>query len=839
MRPRHNLPLPPNALLGREREVAAVRALLQEPATRLLTLTGIGGVGKTRLALAAGTDLVDAHDHGVWLVELAQLADPVLVPCAVAAVLGVHEEPNQPLVEALIAYLKEKRLLLVIDNCEHLLTACADLASALLRTCAGLRIMATSREHLGVSRERVHHVPPLRAPDPRRATSPAMLSRYTAVQLFVARAQARQPAFALEAGNAPAVVTICQRLDGIPLAIELAAARVSSLPVSTIAERLDERFGLLTLGPRDALPRQQTLRATMEWSWNLLTDQEQILLRRLAVFAGGWTLAAAEVVCAGDGIGRTAVLDLLDGLVSKSLVHVDRPGEDLMRYRLLETVRQYASERLAEAGELAALRERHLGWCMELARAAKPEMICGEHVTSLERLEHEHDNVRAALGWSLSDSVTAAQGLQLAGALWRFWYTRGYLDEGRAWLEMALTGDQGASAARAEALDGAGVLAFNQGEYERASSLHEESLLLRRSLADAGGIAASLNNLGNVASVRGEYESAVVLYKESLLMRRSLGDKRGVAASLNSLGIVADLRGEYTVAMELHEESLAQWRDLGDRQGIAKSLNNLGIVAKKLGDYRRAAGLYEEGLALQRALRDKYGVAASLNNLAIVAIKQSDYQQAAGLFEESLAIERELGDMKGTAVSLDGLGVAAYRAGDLRRAATLHEEALALCRALGDRHGVTSSLLNLGIVAFVQSEYERAATLLRESLLLGREIGARDLVAEALEGLSWVAAACERPRRAAQLGGAAAALRCDLGVPLKPEILSEHKRAMQTGLNVLGKAGFAAAWAEGRSLPCEDAAALAMERDAPPHQGSEEASAGNLGEVEPSPQPSQ
>jgi len=357
---RHNLPVPPNALVGREREVAAVRERVQEPALRLLTLTGAGGVGKTRLALAVAAELVDQYPGGVWLAELASLDDPALVPNAVAGILRLREESSRPPAATLVERLRDQQILLLIDNCEHLLEACADLASTLLRACPGVRILATSQEGLGVSGEQIYQVSPLGLPDPHHMSPPESAGSSEAVRLFVARAQALRREFALTEHNAPAVVTICERLGGIPLAIELAAARVGSLPVEGLAERLDERFGLLTLGLRDAPPRQRTLRATMDWSWELLGALEQTLLRRLSVFAGGWTLAAAEAVCSGVDVELPAVLELLNGFVNKSLLSLDATG----RYALLETVRQYAGERLAEAGEEATIRQQHLDWCV-------------------------------------------------------------------------------------------------------------------------------------------------------------------------------------------------------------------------------------------------------------------------------------------------------------------------------------------------------------------------------------------------------------------------------------------------------------------------------------------
>jgi predicted ATPase/transcriptional regulator with XRE-family HTH domain len=459
--PRSDLPVQPTSFIGREREQAEVVALLGR--VRLLTLTGSGGVGKTRLALVVAGDLVDQYPAGVWLVELAALAEPGLVPGTAAQILGVREEVGRPLTASIADHLKEKRLLLVLDNCEHLVAACAALASALLRTCPHLHILATSREALEVAGEHRYRVPSLPVPDLTHLPPPERLVESAAVALFLARAQERRADFALTAQNAQAVAQVCVRLDGIPLAMELAAARVDSLSVEGIAARLDNRFRLLTGGARDALPRQRTLRATLDWSYDLLSEPEQALLDRLAVFAGGWTLAAAEAVCVGEGVEGWEVLDLLGSLVNKSLVQTEEAGGEV-RYELLETVRQYGQERLAVAGGAAAVRDRHLAWCLALAEKAAPHLTGPEQGGWLTRLETEHDNLRAAL---VSARETGADelGLRLAAALSHFWYIRSYCSEGRGWLEAALA--RGGSAwptARARALNGAGNLARQQGD---------------------------------------------------------------------------------------------------------------------------------------------------------------------------------------------------------------------------------------------------------------------------------------------------------------------------------------------------------------------------------------
>ncbi len=559
----------------------------------------------------------------------------------------MREQPGQALTQTLAGYLADKCLLLVLDNCEHLVAACASLVGALLRACPQVSILATSREALNIAGEQVFPVPPLPLP-PERGTSET-ITQNESVRLFVERAQAQGGVFALSAGNAASVAQVCRRLDGIPLAIELAAARVRALPVEQIARRLDDRFRLLTGGARTALPRQQTLRALIDWSYDLLTEPERALLGRLSVFAGGWTLDAAEAVCAGDGINEWDVLDLLSRLVDKSLVMYDEPEEGVGRYRLLETLRQYGQEKLAHIGQAAALHERHQAWCLTLAEEAEPQLTGPEQAQWLSRLETEHDNLRAALTWHEKTPEAAENGLRLAGALWRFWIIRGYFSEGRQWLGRALASakpeaeGRTTSVFRAKAFNGAGNLADAQGDYGAARALYTESLEISRLLGNQQGIAASLYNLGIVADSQGDYGSARALHTESLKIRRLLGNQQDIAASLNNLGILASAQDDYGVARALHAESLEISRLLGNQRGIAVSLYNLGIVANAQGDYGAARALHAESLEIKRRLGDQWGIAYSLEGLAGVAHGQNQLSRAASLWGAASSLREAIG----------------------------------------------------------------------------------------------------------------------------------------------------------------------------------------------------
>jgi non-specific serine/threonine protein kinase len=583
-----HLPLVLTSFVGRERERAEVARLLAE--TRLLTLTGVGGVGKTRLALEAARAALADYPDGTWLVELAALVDPALVPHTIAVALGVVEHPGRPLNETLAAWLAGKRLLIVLDNCEHLLDVCASLADALLRVAPGLAILATSREPLRIAGETAWPAPPLTLPDLQTLPSLDDLPRSEAVRLFIDRATAARPDFRLTPENAVAVAQLCVRLDGLPLAIELAAARVRSLPPAELAARLGRRFQLLTGGSRAALPRHQTLRAALDWSYDLLAEDERRVLRRLSVFAGGATIAAAEAVCVGDGLAPADVLPLLLRLVERSLVLAE-PAGDEARYRLLETVRQYAGERLEEAGEETTTRDRHAAWGLALAEQAEPALHTAEQLLWQARLDAEHDNLRAALAWSLDQDREA--GLRLAGWPWPYWRGRRHYSEGRRWLERLLDRTRAPTRWRAKALLGVGQLAFEQGDSITAHARLDEGLALSRGLAEPRLVAWALRDLAHVHIDLGDLARARVEVEEGLTLCRTLGEPADLAATLITLGRIHKRDGTYQRARAVLDEGLALARLVGDRWLIGDALGWLGQVAWEQGDYQRARALGE------------------------------------------------------------------------------------------------------------------------------------------------------------------------------------------------------------------------------------------------------
>jgi len=574
---RSNLPAHRPPLIGRDEQAAAVGQRLMEAEAGLLTLIGAGGCGKTCLAVDVAGRLLDAFPDGVWLVELAALSDPALVDQVVAAVLGVREGVGQSLRDALLGFLRPRRLLLLLDNCEHLVDACARLTDVLLGFCAELRILATSREPLRTIREVTWRVPSLAAPDPQRVLRLDELAEYAAVHLFVTRAQAVRSSFELRSDNAAAVARVCAQLEGIPLALELAAARTRALAVEQIAARLEEDFGLLVGGNPTGPSRQRTLEATLDWSHDLLIETEQILFRRLSVFAGGFDLEAAEVVCGGDALVRADVLDALTRLVDKSLVVLEERSGDA-RYRLLEAIRQYARNRLAACGETATVLRRHAVHYQALAEQAEMELWGREQALWLGRLERDHDNLRAALGWLLEGAEDAEAGRRFAVALSRFWHTRGNLSEGRALLRRALATRVGeVTQGWVTALTWASSLAHHQGDLDEAEALGQQAVAAGRELGDPLFLGLALVTLGDELVRPGDVDQAVGTLDEGVAILRAAGDRAGPSLSigLGILGTALRLRGDLDRAAAALEEGLALSRLVGNSWAIGIALQDL------------------------------------------------------------------------------------------------------------------------------------------------------------------------------------------------------------------------------------------------------------------------
>ncbi|MCW5852329.1 MAG: tetratricopeptide repeat protein [Anaerolineae bacterium] len=895
--PAPNLPRPLTSLVGREAEIAAVQQLLQRDDVCLVTLIGPGGTGKTRLALAVAQALMadgrrkteddgrrteggrqkteDAirntqyairnTEHGVYFVNLVPIHDPNLVPSTIARTLGVKEQASQPLLDSLKDWLRDKQTLLLLDNFEQVIAA-APVIADLLAACPGLKALVTSREVLRISGEHEYFVPPLALPPPTKdgignrdyglpttdsrlpITDDALrITEYEAVTLFIQRARAVKPDFAVIEQNARAVVEICHRLDGLPLAIELAAARVKLFPPEALLARLDSRLGLLTGGPRDLPSRQQTLRGAIDWSYDLLTETEKKLFRRLAVFPGRRSLEAVTAVCADGDEGRMAedegpktkdqqvpssllgpsslvigpsvdlpssvlrlppamggppsILHGLASLVDKSLLRQVAGPDGEPRFAMLETIREYALERLRESGEEEAVRRALADYYLRLVEEAQRHFFGPQLGMWLERVEGELNNIRAVLEWSQSappltwgcgettppsprqrgepeaGEATAqrvAAGLEIAGLLWRFWTLRGHFGEGRAWLDGLLT----------------------KGAALPASARHY-----------------ALHTSGNLASDQGEYRRAQELYEECLTLSQELGNQLLVAHMHNNLGNIALIQGDFARARPLFERALAGYQALGQTWGAGMVLSNLGDLARLRGDVQRAGALLEESLRLAQQTQDEQRCAETLYNFGLLAHDQADFYTAQRRLEEALALYRGGGNKLGAALTLDALGTVARRQADFAAAVELHQQALALLRELGDRRGLAYALHGLGRVAQAQGDEGQAAAVYAESLALLFRLGDKGGMTMGLEGAARLAASHDQPYRAGGLFAAAAALREAMGFPVPPVDRSEYEATLARLRMAVGEPAFAQAWGEGQAMTIWQAVNLALERE--------------------------
>jgi predicted ATPase/DNA-binding SARP family transcriptional activator len=729
-----NLPIPLSTFVGRTRETAEVKQLLtgaRKNRIRLLTLMGAGGSGKTRLAIQSATDLIDYYTHGVWWIELAALSDGELVARTIAKALGMNESRGHSVTQSLANFIGDKTMLLVLDNCEHLIDACAQLAADLLTRCRNLQMLATSREAFNIAGELLWQVPTFSVPDPAKLGVTDLLLQYESVRLFVERAVAVQPMFTLTPENAKAVAEICQRLDGIPLAIELAAARVKVLSVEQIASYLTSvlgaRFALLTQGSRAAMPRHQTLRATIDWSYQLLDEAERTLFRQVAVFRGGFTLALLEQVVTAGSVSSThrfpMTLNLLSQLVDKSLLFVEPHGEEA-RYQMLETLREYALEQFADVGELARLQQQHAQAFLRLADKAEPHLKLEQQQIWLDHLEVEHANLRAALDY-LIQHEHAEEAMQLATVLHQFWEVRGYLREGRTWLEATLANRTNATIeTQAKALNAAGRLAFRMGDLEQMRVLHEEALELYTREEDEIGIAETLNQLAVNDMDRGKYDLAQRRLDEALAILRAAKHNFGIANSLSRLGTLAWDQDRFADSVARYAESLAIYRQLKMPMNVAYVALSVGNSERMLGDLDSAQKHYEECIEIARHLGNRGLVGAALKSLGLLAAKRQEPEQAWQYFTESLHIFRELGDRIHTAFALSHLGEEARKRSEYGPSLSYFTEYLQIMFEIGYTWPTFYALEDIAdLLTHANQHTEMAARFLGAADALRRQTG--------------------------------------------------------------------------------------------------------------------
>ena len=771
---RHNLTLQLTSFVGREKEMADIIHLLKK--ARLVTLIGPGGTGKTRLSIQVANEIVGEYPEGVWIVELAPILDPLLIPRTTAMAIGLRDEPHRPVLDMLCDYLREKKMLILLDNCEHLVEACAQMADSILRACPQIHILATSRETLGITGESLYLVPSMTLPDRQDLPAIELLSQYEAVSLFVDRATAAVPIFALTNENASSIVQICQQLDGIPLAIELAAGKIRALSPQQIAQRLDDRFHLLTGGSRTALPRHQTLQAAIDWSYNLLSTSEQILFRRLAVFVGGWTLEAAEIVCSDPDANAKAVLkteDVLPSLiqlVNKSLITAEERDNEA-RYHMLETIHQYARTKLIKLDDSNELQTRHLHFFARLAEEAEPRLLGRDQLVWLNRLEDELDNIRAALDWSLKGDHTSA-GLRLAGALWRFWDVGNRWSEGRERLAALLSHAETTTRTRerAKALYAAGFLAQIQHDHASASPLYAEGLAISKELQDKGATGYFLLGLAR-------------MWKR---YRRDLADAK------------------------LLDESLEIFTGLGDSWGIALSLAGQATAALAQDDLASAHACLAKSVQIYRELGDKISLSFTLNELADLIMLQGNYDQAVLLYEESLALFQAMEHRRGISYSLNALGEVARCRGDYDRAKERYEESLGIGQAIGDKGRIAAAFHNLAYVSQHQGNYRQALLLFHKSLVLAQAPEDRLVIALCLVGMAGQVQEMGFPQRAANLFGAAQRWFDLSSTRFAQADQLEYQHNLKATRAQLDNATFNSAFAEGQRMSLEEALALAL-----------------------------
>ena len=801
----NNLPVQLTSFVGRNTEIIEIKNLLSK--VRLLTLIGPGGTGKTRLAIQAASDIVNEFENGIFFIPLASVNDPKVVAQTIAQSLEVKVPGEQSAIESLKLYLKGKQMLLILDNYEQILSS-AVLISELLASCSKLKVLVTSRAPLHISGEQEFPVPPLSLPDLKEGPSLDILSQIEAIKLFVQRAQAVKHDFKLDFNNASTVADICIRLDGLPLAIELAAARIKLLSPEDMLPRLENSLKLLVGGPQDLPNRQQTLKGAIEWSYDLLNEDEKKLFRRLAVFTGGFNLKAAEDVCNAPNDMGIDILEGIASLVNKSLVK----QSDQSRFLMLETIREFALENLNKCGELENCKNVHRDLFLKFSEEAETQLKGSHQKDWLEKLDKEHDNLRIAFDWTLNkDDINT--GMRFGASLWRYWLIHGFLTEGRERLANLLTKSNSSldPEIRAKVLNGAGILAQNQADYPAAQSFFEESLSIHRKRGNKQGIAGLLNNLGWIAWRLGNYAEAKSLSKEGLILHKEMNNNAGIATSLNNLGFVAHHQGDYAAAQSSHYESLMIRRKLDNKRSIAFSLSNLGWALQKQCKYDQASEKHKEALALLQELGDKQLFAFAVNILAEMLLEQRNFDHARKMIEkQSLPIVKEIGSKYGITFALTTLGDIMLQKENYNEAKKIHEENLEMRKETKEKWCIAQSLHRLGEVFRYKNKYNDALIFYKESLVLRGEMEDKMGIVECLESLAHVACKQNKLTQSLELLNSAKILRKFMNAPLSPRLQLGYENTLNAIQAGLEKQKFEEILSQSRSMTLDQTITFAL-----------------------------
>ena len=703
----NNLPVQLTNFIGRETDIAEIKKILTN--SRLLTLLGPGGTGKTRLSMQIAADMIDEYTNGVFIAEFASVSDPSLIIQTLMNSLGVNEVKGQSQDLSLSEFLKEKEMIIILDNCEHLVNECALLAEKILSKCQKLKIITTSREALNCSGEITYRVPPLSLPDPNKKISPEKLTHYEAVRLFIERALVINQEFRVTNENAPALAQICHQLDGIPLALELAAARVNVLTLDGINERLNDRFKLLTGGKRTALPRQQTLRALIDWSYDLLSENEKILLQRLSIFSGSWTYEAMEKICSDDVIEEFEILDMLGNLIDKSLVKVVE-SENIFRYTMLETIRKYGSEKLTGSGDKDELQLKYFDYFYKLAQDSEAGLSGTEQKEWIKKMAQENENLRDSLNWSLTNKPESS--LIMSVAMGKFWELRSHFTEGLESLRKSIEISESADILwKAKAFYWTGFFFIHQGKYAESKKYLNQCLGMFGEINDKDGVALTLLSLATIGLFENDYENLFSYSEKSLSISQEINNKSYIARNKQNIAIGLMQQGEYEAARSKFEEGISVYRELKDHVLLAKIIGNIGALEYLLSNFDKARSAFEESLQIRQELGDRQGISISLSNLGSVAYMIKDYDESERRLEESLEISEELGDKRILVTTIGTLGSIAIDRGDYCKAVKLHSRAVEIAGEIGDKYSMAKGIEGFAMILVALKKYKEGCLM--------------------------------------------------------------------------------------------------------------------------------